>query len=230
MKDLMYTPGVWQLIWKDGPPTSIGGYSLPNALANAGLNGKRPENLHRCEKIPSSKAKGFLSGDLVVEAYPIGRTTRNEGFTLAELFQARVLDDPRFAWYVDYYTKVPWRFGVDYLAADPVIPWTNEKVSDRDPKDLENTSWGSEDVTSWFTDDRNRSYHHGLIFTASGATHSLTLWAGHARLDDEDDASQRKTWARYVENGVRGALEPFLPSFERLEGLRIEVLNEIAVQ
>jgi hypothetical protein len=145
---------------------------------------------------------------------------------LSDVFQKEVLKDTNFAWYVDHYTENAPQFGVKYLVQDPHLSWTNEALNQRDPNDLENTTWGPNEVASWFSPDPDSDRIPGKFkyvvrfVTRHDERHTLTLEAFKCDIDGQTEG----VWERYVDQGVRGALEPFLSEFARLEAIEVHAV------
>jgi hypothetical protein len=131
------------------------------------------------------------------------------------IFREEVLAKNDWAWYVDHFTSEPWRYNVDYLSTrHHFLLWTNEDLNQRDG--TPDTQWSSDEVAEWFAEGEV-NYRHVITFEAGGVQRRLTLAPNHADIDGHTSG----IWERYVEDGVRGALEPFLSSFERLESIDI---------
>lgn len=140
---------------------------------------------------------------------------------LSDLFREKVLEKPKWAWYVDYFTVDPARYGVHYLSIDPLIRWTNENIDERDPFNLADSMWSPDDVAMWFThgheDESTTDYEHVVKFHSEGHAHRLHIAKFNVTLDDED------RWDAYCEFGIRGALGSFgeLRSFNRLDAIKV---------
>lgn len=138
---------------------------------------------------------------------------------LSDLFRSAVLRNPKWVWYVDYWTKDPSQWMVYYLSSDPLIRWTNENVEERDPDDLKNSTWGPEDIASWFTheaeDGTLDTYEHTVKFHSAGVAHRLHLAPFNVTLDGVD------RWAEYVIFGVKGAMGTLVETFDHLDGIEV---------
>ncbi len=165
------------------------------------------------------------AGMVVAPGYNFG--TDRQWEKLDDVFQKEVLRNLEYAWYVDHWTENCNQFGVRYLSQDPVIFWTNENLSQRDPNDLAGTTWEPKHVAAWFSTDTNSTerplgtYRHIVRFkTNDGETHSLSMEAYEFTID----GFPGQVWERYVTQGVRGALEPFLSDFASLEAIEVHAI------
>jgi hypothetical protein len=137
--------------------------------------------------------------------------------SLDAIFKRDVLEDERWAWYVDYYTEDAAKFNVSYLTADQLVCWTNERLSD-------GSLWDADDVAKWFAagsdsdSDKPTYYKHTVNFHADGKPHTLRLSTYNCTLDGRDVETE------YIKDGVRGALGAFLTTFERLDSIIIHTL------
>lgn len=130
---------------------------------------------------------------------------------LNKVFVREVIENLKFAWYVDHFTEDVQMFNVRHLAVDPLLSWTNEALNQRDPNDPMNGQWGQDDVATWFTDGEGGSHAYVVKFLAGGIEHKLTLRPYSATLNDIGEV-----WNEYVDQGVRGALGRYLEQFESL--------------
>lgn len=143
--------------------------------------------------------------------YP-GTGKYEKGETLTDIF-AHEVENPKMAWYVDYYTEDPARYQVRYLAVSPraTVFMTNENKDERDPSDLEGSQWGGSDVAEWFSRDGSNVEHRWvLIFQhASGEVYGLHVEAnrvfafGPASLN----LPTNNLWEEYVEHGILGPVQ-----------------------
>ena len=135
------------------------------------------------------------------------------GLNLSQHIIARLAHEDH-AWYVDYFTDDPKSFGIVYICEmtmwsanaehdddyKPLVMWTNEDKSLRQPECPESV-WTGDEIALWFGE--GPQHRHRLFFqTTDGVSHVLSMEAGKVTLDGED------RWAEYVDDGVRGALPP----------------------
>jgi hypothetical protein len=145
------------------------------------------------------------------EVFHKGTAKYEEGKPLTEIF-AHEVENPKMAWYVDYYTEDPGRYRVRYLAVSPTntILMTNENKDERDPADLDASQWSAGDVAEWFTADGSTVEHRWcMIFQhTSGEVYGIHVEKfrvfafGPASLS----LSTGNLWDEYVENGILGPL------------------------
>jgi len=189
---------------------------------------RHPSDINPMTEIISSFARTekVLPGKPIArQPHPLfaGRTTNvfsTKTCTLDYLFQDVVIQETRWAWYVDHFTIDPGQFNVFYLSSDPLIKWTNENMDERDPDDPDNTEWGSDDVATWFsTQDEGGSsllwYEHVVYFHSGGSPHRLLLAAHNVTLDGAD------RWAEYVKFGVKGAIGSLVDTFDHLDNIEV---------
>lgn len=174
---------------------------------------------------------GLPTGSIKIEqtigpcGHPHGPTRQlvfsEDTVSLSDHFQCAVLDDPRYAWYVDYFTVDPWRYRVYFFSTEPLIRWTNENVSERDPFNVEESCWTPDDVAMWFVheneDGTTTTYEHVIKFHSENAAHELRIGAYAVFLDGEN------RWDEYCEFGVRGAMGEFgeKRAFNRLDSIEV---------
>lgn len=139
--------------------------------------------------------------------------------SLDEVFRREAVLNTDMAWYVDHFSEDVGKFNVRQFAVDPLLSWTNEVISQRDPDDPIESQWGAEDVVSWFTDSKGAVHVYVVKFQAGGEEHRLTLRPYSASLDDRIEL-----WNEYVDQGVRGAMERFQGDFERLIAIEHYIL------
>lgn len=166
--------------------------------------------------------------------------TIQEPCALAEIekhFQSEIIkNDGQNAWYVDYFTDQPTRYGVKYFSDIRMLSWTNEKIHDLPPGP--EGRWDSDDVAEWFHQQeaflrdertvtgppvadlpcRETLFTNVLNFVAGGKNHTVSLAAKRIEIDGKNSP---EAWDRYVDYGVRGAMRPFLSTYEKLVSIDI---------
>jgi hypothetical protein len=145
------------------------------------------------------------------EQFHKGTAKYEEDKSLTDIF-AHEVENPKMAWYVDYYTEDPGRYRVRYLAVSPrhTILMTNENKDERDPADLQGSQWEAGDVAEWFTVDGSTVEHRWcFIFRhTSGEVYGIHVEKfrvfafGPASLS----LSTSNLWEEYVEHGILGPL------------------------
>lgn len=134
-----------------------------------------------------------------------------EGKTLTEIF-AHEVENPKMAWYVDYYTEDPGRYRVRYLATSPTntILMTNENKEERDPADLASSQWEAGDVAEWFRRDGSLVEHRWcfLFQHSSGEVYGIHCESNRVFAFGPNSLSlpTSNLWEEYVEHGILGAL------------------------
>ena len=135
-----------------------------------------------------------------------------EAKTLTDIF-AHEVENPKMAWYVDYYTEDPGRYRVRYLAvsARNTIFMTNENKDERDPADLESSQWGGADVAEWFSPDGSNVEHRWVFLFqhASGEVYGIHTEANRVFAFGPASLSlpMVNLWEEYVEHGILGPVQ-----------------------
>ncbi len=131
--------------------------------------------------------------------------------SLTDIF-AHEVENPKMAWYVDYYTEDPGRYRVRYLAvsARNTIFMTNENKDERDPADLDASQWGEGDVAEWFTADGSTVEHRWCFLFQHNAGEVYGIHVEKFRVFAFGPAclslSTSNLWEDYVEHGILGPL------------------------
>jgi hypothetical protein len=146
------------------------------------------------------------------ENFHKGTVKYEEDKPLTEIFSHEV-ENPKMAWYVDYYTEDPGRYRVRHLAVNPTntILMTNENKDERDPADLQASQWDAEDVAEWFTVDGSTVEHRWcFIFQHTTSSEVYGIHVEKYRVFAFGPASLSLStgnlWEEYVEHGILGAI------------------------
>lgn len=146
------------------------------------------------------------------EHFHKGTAKYDKGDTLTDIF-AHEVENPKLAWYVDYYTEDPERYRVRYLASSTreTIYMTNENKDERDPADLEASQWGGGDVAEWFSKDGSNIEHRWLFLFRHTSGELYGIHVEKFRVFAFGPASlslpTSNLWEEYVEHGILGPVK-----------------------
>lgn len=146
------------------------------------------------------------------EQWHKGTDKYEEGKTLTDIF-AHEVENPKMAWYVDYYTEDPGRYRVRYLAVGPTntILMTNENKDERDPADLASSQWEAGDVAEWFTPDGSTVQHRWAFIFQHSSGEVYGIHCEKFRIFAFGPASlslpTSNLWEEYVEHGILGPVK-----------------------